>query len=286
MLSIYQQENALFEEWMEHEKWIQQDEWTGMTDVQIEDVFCQDGLHYTGMPGPPNGTLWRVLDCDDMQDILWDKAYLKPVFLCKDYNGLTEDGSYSCMDIREETGFYYENLYYRFYAKYMILLYGLTNYNVTQNKFPEFEEAKIKENYWLGKNGFFHAPVVRMNIKKIAGSSTCPDWLLNKYKERDKEFLTRQKDIYKGANVFVCCHGGYNFNPIWDLLSCKTKNNEGWFPDLKQYDEQDDSFWYSEKHRIVVICTPHMSARKSYWSFYKALPLFEKFLSEFKGFLD
>jgi hypothetical protein len=284
MLSIYEQENALFERWIEHEKWIYQDEWTGITeDIRLEDIFCQDGLHYTGKPEESHGESWRILDCDNMQETLWNNAFLKPVFLCKDYNSVTEDGELTCMDIREETGYKNDNLYFKFYSKYMILLYGLTNYDVAHNKFPAFEEAIIKENYWLGDNGFFHAPVVRMNLKKIAGGRKCPDWLLDKYIKQDKDLITQQRDIYKGANVFVCCHGGYNWNPIWDLLK---EEGYGWFPDLKQYDKNDDSFWYSEKDRIAVICTPHMSARTSYWSFYKALPLFERFLSEFKGFID
>lgn len=276
MPSIYEQEEALFKEWMKHEEWIHQDkDLTSMDKYSIESLFCPDGLHFTGNFSPFSGKL----DCDDKQEYLWKKAFLKPIFLCKDYNGLS-NGVYEGMDIREETGYYNEKLYYHFYAKYMILLYGITNYDKNRKKFPSFEEAIIKENYWLGDNGFFHAPVVRMNIKKIAGGPKCPDWLLQKYKERDKEYLTRQKHIYKDANVFICCHSGEVLNPIWDLLW-----EPEWFPDMSQYDSNNDSFWYSPSKKVVIICTPHMSARVAYWEFYKSIPVFEQFLDKNIGFL-
>jgi hypothetical protein len=287
-MSFFEQEERLFAEWIKHDEWIHQKEWTNMTGVPVNQVFCPDGLHFTGDESEPyyneDGSSYQVMVEDNKQEELWKNAYLKPVFLCKDYNGIYYDENgilqYSSMDIRTETGSFCEKLYYRFYAKYMILLYGLSNYNPSTNTFPSLEEACIRDNYWKGDKGFFHSPVVRMNLKKIAGGSRCSDWVLNEFKNNDLDFITRQRDIYTGANVFICCHGGYKLNPIWDLMWDKN-----WFPDMKQYDPEDDCFWFSEKSKVVIISTPHMSARVSYKEFYRAIPVFERFLREHKGFL-
>ena len=284
-MTFFEQEENLFAEWIKHEEWIHQEAWTGMAGVPVEDVFCRDGLHFTGEEDcyVKDGKEYSEMDSGDQEE-LWKNAYLKPVFLCKDYNGVYSDENrilqYSKMDIRTETGGSREKLYWRFYSKYLILLYGLSNYNPTTNSFPSFEEACIRDNYWKGDNGFFHSPVVRMNLKKIAGGSRCSDWVLNKFKNNDLDFITRQRDIYTGANVFVCCYGGYNLNPIWDLMWDKN-----WFPDMKQYNPEDDCFWFSEKSKVVIISTPHMSARVSYEEFYRSIPIFERFLCEYKGFL-
>ena len=284
MSSIWEQEESLFAEWIKHEEWIHREDWTGMSDYPVEKVFCPDGLHYTGSPSEPHynedGSSYRVMMGDDKQEELWSSAYLKPVFLCKDYNGKNDDGKYGQMDAREETGYSNERLYYRFYARYLRLLYGITNYDFKNNAFPEFEEADNQENFWLEEKGFFHAPVVRMNLKKIAGGNKCEDWLLKEYIKHDKEFLTRQKDIYEGANLFICCHGG-DSNPILGLVK-----NE-WFPDLEMFKPSNGYIWYSPSKRVVVVDEYHMSARFiSYSKYYQAISYLKKFLDVHKGFLD
>ena len=277
MNSIYKKENALFEEWIKHEKW------TGLSDEELNGLFCWDGLHFTGKPSElkegPDGHSYRVMDCDEKQDEIWSKAFLKPIFLCKDYNG------YEAVDVREESGYYDEQLYWKFFKKYLILLYALTNYDLKNKVFPSYEDCCIKENYWLGEKGFFHAPVVRMNLKKVAGGSSCSDKLLQEYIHNDYQYITRQIDLYD-ANVFVCCHSGEILNPIWDLMWWDNKLEQGLFSDLKQYDKSDDSFWYSEEQKKIIISVPHMSKIIDAWEFYRPIPIFERFLREREGFFN
>ena len=285
MSTIYDKEQALFAEWIEHEKWIKDEDWTGMKDASLDDVFCPDGLHFTG--GPYSYQIEGKSYCEvetGNEEELWNKAFLKPVFLCKDYYGIypDEDGNiiYSNMDVRTEAGGCDDQLYYRFYARYMILLYGLTNYRRENNMFPTFSEASDINNYWYGEKGFFHAPVVRMNLKKIVGWQKCYDSVLSGYIKNDLAYITRQKDIYEGANVFICCHGGVPSNPIMELLK-----NE-WFPDLKRY--KDSSFlWYDETKKVVVLHEWHMSAPGvSYEEYYSAVYELQSFLEDNKGFFD
>ena len=271
-MSIWEKENALFEEWIQHEK-----EWTGFSEEFLNGHFCWDGLHFTGMPSEPHyeadGHSWRVMDGDDKQDEIWAKAFIKPVFLCKDHNGN------EAVDEREETGYSNERFYHSFYGKFLMLLYALTNYDSLNQSFPTLEEAWNIDNCWLGEKGYFHAPVVRMNLKKIAGGPKCYDNVLSEYIRNDLAFITRQKDIYDGANVFVCCHGGEPSNPIMDLLQ-----NE-WFPNLKRY--RDSGFiWYDDVKKISVLHEWHMSVPYgSYEDYYSAIRELEGFLKEQPGFL-
>ena len=215
----------------------------------------------------------KIYDGDDKQDEIWAKAFIKPVFLCKDHNGN------EAVDEREETGYSNERFYHSFYGKFLMLLYALTNYDSLNQSFPTLEEAWNIDNCWLGEKGYFHAPVVRMNLKKIAGGPKCYDNVLSEYIRNDLAFTTRQKDIYDGANVFVCCHGGEPSNPIMDLLQ-----NE-WFPNLKRY--RDSGFiWYDDVKKIIVLHEWHMSVPYvSYEDYYSAIGELEGFLKEQPGFL-
>lgn len=277
MSTIREQEEKLFAEWIDHEQ-----QWSGLDKEQLDNRFCWDGLHFTGKPERyDNGNnVWWTMKGDGKQEELWSKAFIKPIFLCKDHNGYDE-----AVDTRKETGYSGDHFYHQFYKKYLILLYALTNYNPSTNIFPSFEESSNIDNYWQGKNGFFHAPVVRINLKKLSGGSSCSDMELEEAIVNDKEFIDRQRKIYKGANVFVCCHGGQNWNPIWDLLKWKD-DGYGWFPDLEQYDKENDSFWYSKKEKVVVLCTPHMSKICKPELFYRPIPVFMQFMANHVDFFD
>jgi len=269
MCGIKDKEIALFEEWIKHERW------TGYSNEELNDSFCWDGLHFTGAPSVPlprlDGGFYRIMNPDDNQDKIWEKAYLKPVFLCKDHNGA------EWVDVREETGYSNERFYHQFYGKFLMLLYALTNYNPKENTFPSFEESCDINNSWLGDRGFFHAPVVRINLKKVFGSASCGDFELNKFIENDFDFITRQKNIYKGANIFVCCHGGESFNPIMDLL-------KKWFPDMKPY-KNSGFLWCDVSNKVVVLHEWHMSCCCiSYKRYFGAISVLREFLGENPGF--
>lgn len=281
MCTIREQEEKLFAEWIKHEEWIHREDWIGMSDCPVEDFFCRDGLHFTGEPErhQEGDSVWWTMKGDGKQEELWKKAFIKPVFLCKDHNG------YETVDVREETGYSGDLFYSRFYKKYLVLLYALANYNQQTNVFPSFEEASHIDNFWQGEKGFFHTPVVRINLKKISGGSSCSNRVLEKYNINDKPFIDQQREIYKGANVFVCCHGGENWNPIWDLLTWK-ESDYGWFPDLKPYEPSRGYIWYSPSKKVIVIWEYHMSDRVSSWEYYQAIPYLKEFFEAHKGFLE
>ena len=280
MSSIREQEKNLFEKWIKHDEWIHQEYWTGIN-RPVKDVFIPDGLHFTGKPSEPicgEGNIWREMEPDNQEEEIWKNAFFKPVFLCKDCNGSSDD-------LRYETGYANEKFYGTFYFNYLTLLYGLTNYNPAINEFPTREEACNMNNFWKGDKGFFHAPVVRMNLKKIAGTSSCPDYILRRYIDKDRDLITEQKNIYQGANVFICCCGAQaNSNSIWRLL---TSREDGWFSDLLHYDKDPlQSIWYSKEHRVIVIWAYHMSCPGE--DYYRYIQYLRLFLSEpeNKGFLD
>lgn len=226
-------------------------------------LFCFDGLHLVGKNRKDSGA-WVMdeSDCPGKNERIWNDAKVRCLFLTKDHNLCGDEEG---VDIRTETG--YDNstdgLYHQFYARYLILLYGLCHINLLSGEYPSFEVASNQDIYW---DNFMEAPVVRINTKKIAGFAQCPEPLLREYIEKDKGWLKRQIGLY-GANIIVVCDGTEDDNPMLDLV-------KDIFPDLKNtvLDGKEDPWvMYSAKDKVAVIWEWHMSARIAYADYYDAV---------------
>lgn len=259
-MAIHDDEDILFKEW--------QEKYESRFGQEGRDRFCPDGLHYTGTPDKSSGA-WVMMP-DRQQDEQWGKSILKIAYLCKDHND-QKDGE--GVDVRTETGLsnVTNRLYHSFYARYHIGLYGFLHIQ-PDGTYPNLEEAKTNSLV------FFHqAPVVRINLKKFAGSEKCSNKTLRQFIEADRDLIERQLNLY-GANVYVCCDKSENDNPIWDFL-------ESMYDDIEPFG--DGSFiYFSRRAKKVFIWQWHMSARVSYRQYYAVVHELALFMLAYPHFFE
>ena len=272
-MGIHELEDKLFQEWEEHLK-------QRIDSETVDNMMCYDGLHYTGIEDNSQG-YWKMKP-DNKEEELWKTAKIRPLFLTKDHNLQGDDGG---VDVREETGLRNDtdNVYYPFYAKYLMLLYGITKINPENGFYPTLEEAKNSGNYLAN---FYKVPVVRMNLKKIAGESSCSNDILQDYIENDIDLIRRQIALYQ-PNVIVCCHGA-GYAPRWH----KPDNGENpimtmlkdLYPDMQSVkfkEFESYNLYYSETSNVVIIHEWHPSKPDiSYEDYYSVIPELAKFLQE------
>ena len=275
-MGIHEQEELLFKDWIIHLK-------ERMNPEEVENLWCPDGLHHTGIAEKCNQKYWSMIE-DHKEEDLWHKARIRPLFLTKDHN-LNDD---SCgVDVRNETGKDNDTdrLYHRFYARYLLFLYGLTKINPEDGTYPSLEEAKDSLNEL--ESNYYQFPVVRMNLKKIAGGNSCSNDDLQDYIDNDIDFIRRQIAIYQ-PNVIVCCHGG-KYQPRWsepdtglNPMMMMLKNEI--YPDMEsvKFNEVESyNLYYSQKVKVLIIHEWHPSEwNRSYEDYYSPIPEVAKFLYE------
>ena len=248
-MTLREKENQLLEEW-----------WNAHGNNPL---FCYDGLHLVGKASKDSGA-WEMDESDypGKNEQVWNNSKVRCLFLTKDFNLNGDDEG---VDIRKETG--YDNstdgLYHHFYSRHLMLLYGLCHIDLKTGEYPPFEEASNQDVYW---DYFMEAPVVRINVKKIAGGPKCSKSLLREYIKKDKDRLKNQIDLYN-ANVIVVCNGAETDNPILELV-------KEMHPDLRNIvleGKGDPWVMYSAKDRVAVIWEWHMSQSVAYADYYDAV---------------
>lgn len=255
-MNLHEKENELFREWIEHIE-------TLNPGIEVEDLFCPDGLHYTGLPVKKDGEHF-VIDRDYKEEAMWTKSN-RVVYLTKDHN---LDGDEEGIDVRDDSGIDNKTgkIGHHFHKRYLYLNYGLGNMNLSTGDVPEIGEAKGNALEY-----FHRSPIVRMNLKKIAGGKQCPDGLLGKYINKDRDFIVRQLALYDGR-IYVCMDGSES-SPVLALL-------KSIFHDLQRYEsgEENNFIYFSQKSRIVVIHEWHPSCSISYDLYYSAVHQLSDFL--------
>ena len=216
------------------------------------------------------------MEPDNKEEDLWNNQLIKPIFLTKDHN---LNGDEEGVDVRLETGLdnVTDKVYYQFYARYLILLYGI-NHVTKEGEFPTFEEASIRENYL--RNFHSECAVVRINMKKIAGGAYCYPSELEKYISHDEAFIRKQLQLTPG-NVYICCDGSDN-SPILRFLLSEFKDATP----IHYKGEEYNYLYYSHKHNIVIIHEWHMSNRVKYKTYYQAVYQLARFIKENPDFLS
>lgn len=266
-MTIHQKEDDLFERWCDHR--------IKLEGESVKDLFCPDGLHYIGNPNLESGN-W-LMKGDGREEQNWLESKFRILFLTKDYNA-HDDGE--GIDLRLETGLNnkYKNekrLYYSFYGKYFMLfrsLIDLQNQGILKFSRDGIENADY----------FWHYPVVRLNVKKIAGKSSCPNATVKKYIDEDFEKIQEQLNIYD-ANILVCCNGS-NWDPAASYSNPMMSMLNKIYPDLKKCGE-NGYLYYSVKKRVIVIHEWHMAAIVSYQHYFERIKGIDNFINENPNFL-
>lgn len=281
MDSLRQKEELLFR------KWEKRLEGLGLD----KELFCYDGLHYLGKA--VKDPCWRIAPTAGLAERKWDSSPIRCLFLTKDHNLQGEDEG---VDFREESGLDNgsDKMYWQFYMRYTMLLYGLYHYDPVVGKCPSLDEVQDRD--MLLEAFQQEIPVVRMNTKKIAGGSSLDKGDLFSHIQRDRDLINEQMDLYD-ANVFVVCDGSEfgsldnlreepRMNPIMALMLER-------YTDLRLYKYAGPAkeygsysfIFFSQGHHVIVIWEYHPSHRVSYKEYYAPLSHFEDFMGHHPGFL-
>ncbi len=233
MISINQQEEALFQEW------------SNALEVTM-DEFVSDGLlFHDGLIF--DGANW-VRTCSGNNTEIWINSSRRLLIITRDQP--SDDGN--VWDVRGETPYSPDGYSLKKIPMlkclipwaYASLLYD----NETQGMCPKDEISKI--GFWMT------APIARINCGKVAGNRVkdggCPRKKVIGYLKESKTFILKQLKIYD-ANIILCCSGyDTQSNPIIDFI----KSN--YLQDLAKI---NNYIWFSVAQKKIIIDSYHFSNR-------------------------
>lgn len=201
-----------------------------------------DGLHYLGEFYYEKG-YWKRKPGNEERD--W-KLYCARkrglVILTKDLN------DEEAWDIREEHGRKNEveeptpsNC--GFYRNLRRWIYGLLSMN-NEGLMPEFPAT------YIAQECFERKPWVRMNLKKIPGSSSISNQELNKNIQDFRSLLLEQLVIYKDASIYLDCTHRHGIKLLRENL----------YSDIKAFGAgEDDWIYFSEEQHFFIVNSYHPS---------------------------
>lgn len=187
-MDYHKLENELFEEWRRQ----------SIANGDGDEI-APDGLLYRGRFTYNDG-YWSREPGDEAAT--WAQARRRVMILTKDLN------DEAAWDLRRETGrknFSGEDnaiVSAPFHKNLMRWVYGLLTID-SDGRAKPFSEIDRQEVY---QPFYDRAPVVRINCKKQAGTSSISPAALRAFMERYRALLLRQIGIYD-ANILLCCGG-------------------------------------------------------------------------------
>lgn len=242
LLNITEEENKLFNVWKQE---------LGYSD----DKFAPDGLLYKGLY-QYRGKM--MTDSNDAEIENWRCAENRILILTKDQNA----GNSDAWDVREEsysldvdlTGFGgHPSRMCKYLATWVYAIDHLMDDRIenTLSSIP----TNVILSHWYKR-----AAVVRMNLKKLKGGSSITNSKFWKFinNSKEKEFIIKQLNLYKDANIILCCaakfEGDTEVNPILNFLK------ENCFPDLSQISESNYTVYYSPSKGVKVLNLYHFAS--------------------------
>lgn len=244
-----------------------------------EDIIY-DGLMYCGKIEYKGGCWERT---PGNENELYEKMTPKILLLTKDFpddrdisgDGGTEDIRIESFRINGKE--FPETSGIRFHQNIMTHVWGLTHYMPEKGICPKWYDEHNSDLNWSwddAREYYETAPIVRINVKKIPGSTTINDSMLNDYMyNKDYKPLLLQQIKLFNPDIIVC-YG----QAIFEFI-INPQNNI--IPDIKQTNK-----WahYSQKQNKIVINSYH----PSYWGrpedviYTEMMKSYEEILNEHK----
>ena len=227
MESIHKQEELIFNEYQ------------ALLDDDRE--VSPDGLHYLGNFYYENDCWGRLPNNEEEKWYQYCTQKRGLVVLTKDLN---DDMAW---DIREEHGRQNENpnltptnhIFYRNLRRWVYALLNVDN----EGNIPNFPDIKTAQECFETK------PWVRLNLKKVPGSSFITNDTLAQYIDKFRSLLLKQLGIYKEASIYLDCTRRYGIELLREL-----------YPDIKSFGDGDDEWiYFSEKYHFIIVNSYHPS---------------------------
>lgn len=237
-------------------------EWKEANARREECRFASDGIMFRGETVSYDGKCpCRRTSEDNKENKLWRMSPLRVLFITKDQNA----GDGEPWDVRGETGRRSSNkIVGHFHRNLIRQLYAV--YQTTREQKAIYDEQRAVELY-------DKCALARINVKKEAGSCSLCNSCLNRYLQRDAEFILKQVKVLD-PNVIFCCgysvsepqtgnailnflrNGGYQFEPVF-------RNGEK--------NERDAWIFYDKATNRIAINDWHLSVRNHHDEMYDGL---------------
>ena len=245
MLEIQKRTDELFQSWKQQ---FEKDGYSG---------FCGDGLVYRGENWEKEiDGKWYYGKAEGNEEILWEKAPKRILFLLKDTNS-----NPNCDSREFRPGA--NGKINRHYKNLAFWLFGLSAFDETKDA-PAFDTL----DFWEDVFPIFDTkPYAIVNCKKESGSSSISNETLSEHINSYAHFI-KEQILILDPDIIVC--GGGN---------SRIKNfvKENIYPELTMIDEW---IYYDKKNAKVVIDSCHPSFLK------KSIDIYSQMMNAYKYFLE
>lgn len=157
---------------------------------------------------------------------------------------------------------FYQNL------RFWIYLFSNLKSDGSTPELPSVEEAQ---------DFFFTHPFVRLNLKKVAGTSYISNDVLKRYINETESLLIEQLKLYSDASIYLDCTRRHGLELLKKI-----------YPDIQAFGEHHDEWiFYSMKSKVIIVNSyhpsyPQIAIREYYNDMRKAL---KSFFEEYPNFI-
>ncbi len=216
-------------------------------DEDKEKAFVYDGLLWRGDIYYEEN-IWTRERANESE--LWINSFPRIMLITKDYNDRDDHCAGDIIDLRQETLRQNQSgkdiirtSQLQFHTNMMYLVFGLGNFK--EGHCPAWENLTLDES----RRYYETCPLVRINVKKQAGSGSVSDSTIREYINRYSTFLNQQISLFD-ADIIVC-YG----RVIFDYVI------QEFFPDIEKLKE-DPWVYFSNEKQKVIINSYHPSVRR------------------------
>lgn len=252
MMKDYVAENErILNDW--REKYIKENQSLYPNCPNLGDYFANDGIMFMGkIVWDKKAYRWKRSKNKKTENAVWDKEPLRVLYLTKDQN----TGYDVAWDVRSESFInprsdlenprlhklsFFKNLAYS--------LYGILKTKACCPMLNFTDEAALSFSL---KQSF-----ARINCKKEVGEDKCPNDILKKSIDNDKDNL-KQQILNLDADIFVCCGYSESIKPTGSHI-LNALNEIGYDFEQDSVEETGEWIYYDKKNNKVAINSYHLS---------------------------
>lgn len=266
----------ILNEW--REKYVKENQHLYPKCPNLGDYFANDGIMFMGeIVWDKNKCRWKRSENKEKENAVWDKEPLRILYLTKDQN----TGYDVAWDARSESFInprsdletprlhklsFFRNLVYS--------LYGILNSEACRPMLDFSDEEALSCSC---KHAF-----ARINCKKEVGEDKCPNDILKKAIDNDKEYLKQQIDNLN-ADIFFCCGYSESIVPTGSHI-LNFLNEIGYNFEQDSKEETGEWIYYDKKSNKVAINSYHLSY--SGFDYNGLITAYSKFLKNHPDFMN
>ena len=240
--------------------------WEESNNQKGECRFASDGIMYRGEKKFPAGKCpcREPSKYGKKENELWLKSHLRVLFITKDQNAGADGEPWN---VRSETGRGRSDpnkIIGRFHRNLVRQLYAVCKTTCEQKAIYDEQQAVQVFDSWA---------LARINVKKEAGNCSLCNSCLNRYLQRDAEYILEQVKILDPKVIFCCGYSAQEPKTGNAILNFLRKNGYRFEPVLRNGEKDEKNAWiyYDKNTNKIAINDWHLSVRNHYDEMYDGL---------------